>query len=106
MITHHLNNPPVCVTHIKFTPHPVEYGFNGSRAAIKFRNGWGASIITGHNAYSSEENPYEVAVLRGDHIDYSHGIDNNDDVFGHLNDADLLVLLSRIHALPATPEAE
>lgn len=47
---------------LEFTEHPYTFGFD-TQAAINFENHYGVSVITGKNAYSSDTEPYEVAVL-------------------------------------------
>lgn len=69
-------------------------------AKAQFDNGYQASIITGSNAYTSEDNPYEIAVLDKDgNLAYDTPV--TDDVIGHLDEAAANKVLSDIAALPA-----
>lgn len=45
-----------------FIPHRV-VGFN-KQALVLFPNGYGLSVITGEHAYSSEDKPYEVGIIK------------------------------------------
>lgn len=47
-----------------FIPHNVT-GFD-KQALVLFPNGYGLSVITGRNAYSSEDKPYEVGVIKSE----------------------------------------
>ena len=81
---------------LEFIPHPV-LGEGGTRAHMKFDNGFGVSVITGEYAYSDEARPYEVAVLQGDNITYSTPI--TDDVIGHLNEGGVTEIMRQIQDL-------
>lgn len=59
------------------------------QAVLKFDNGYGVSVITGRSAYSSDEAPYELAVLRVDEdgdwiLDYDNPVADGD-VVGYLD---------------------
>lgn len=85
------------ISDLKFEPHPG--GFGGTQAKVKFKNGYGASIITGPMFYTDAEHPYEIAVLNlEDAIDYTTPITN--DVVGHLNEEEANEILSQIENLP------
>lgn len=45
-----------------FIPHG-SIGFD-KHALVLFPNGYGLSVITGRNAYSSENKPYEVGIIK------------------------------------------
>ena len=68
------------------------------RAEIHFSNNYGASIVTGDCFYTSDEKPYELAVMYKGNITYDTPI--TDDVCGWLNENDVNKLLSQIEALP------
>lgn len=75
---------------------PEKYGVQRSR--IYFPNGYGASVITGPSCYSSQDKPYELAVLHNCSLCYTTPI--TDDVIGHLTAEEVDELLTRIAALP------
>jgi len=67
-----------------FKTHPNAPLFD-TQAEMTFENGYGVSVITGVHAYSSDDMPYELAVLGKDgHLTYDTPI--TDDVIGHLNE--------------------
>jgi hypothetical protein len=69
------------------------------QATVKFKNGYGASVIRGPYSYGGREGLYELAVFDSDgKIDYSTPVTN--DVCGHLKPRDVTRLLKRIQALP------
>lgn len=76
-------------------------GQEGKHASVQFANGYGASIISGPNFYTSDTHPYELAVLSesGD-ICYTTPITG--DVEGWLNEDDVTQLLEKIEALDPT----
>lgn len=83
---------------LKFKTHPnAGFGFN-TQAIISFKNGYGASVITGASAYTSVSKPYELSVLdKYGKITYATPITN--DVIGHLNEIDVQKILNAIAAL-------
>jgi hypothetical protein len=94
---------PTSIDDIDFLPHAVMPG--SSRAYVTFANGYGASIITGEYFYTSHDCPYELAVFHDDSINYTHGIEDNTDVFGYCDEARVLHMLKLISELPAkTPD--
>lgn len=93
------DNVPTSIDEIEFSPHLR--AINGTRALLKFSNGYGASIITGSCFYTDENRPYELAVFHNGSIDYSHGIEDNTDVFGYCDAKRVLALLKAISELPA-----
>ena len=66
-------------------------------ATHTFPNGYGASIITGQNAYSSENAPYELAVLHNNEITYDTPLTG--DVLGYLTEEEVNEYLLKIEAL-------
>ena len=76
---------------------------DSTHATVFFDNGYGASVITGSRAYTSESAPYELAVLKGteedNHITYDTPITNN--VLGHLTESDVNKALSDVSKLPS-----
>jgi len=94
---------PTSISDIDFLPHAVMPG--SSRAYVTFANGYGASIITGEYFYTDASNPYELAVFHDGRINFTHGIEDNDDVFGYCDEARVLHLLKLISELPANPQS-
>jgi hypothetical protein len=82
---------------LKFEPHSI--GMGATHATVQFKNGYGASVITGSMFYTSLDHPYEVAVLdsRGK-LTYKTPITN--DVIGHLNESKANEILKQIQELP------
>ena len=84
---------------LKFKKH----GLSGlpSHAELFFPNGYGISVITGEYAYSSVDEPYEIAVLKGNKEDsvltYSTSI--TDDVIGHLTEKKVTKVMKEIQNL-------
>tara|TARA_R110000744_G_scaffold246942_1_gene363433 strand:- start:7619 stop:7888 length:270 start_codon:yes stop_codon:yes gene_type:complete len=80
---------------LDFKAHSVWEG--GKQARISFENGYGASVISGGGSYTSDENPYELAVLYDGAITYNTGITS--DVIGNLNAKGVNTLLGKIKNL-------
>lgn len=72
---------------------------DGKQARISFDNGYGASVISGGGSYTSDQNPYELAVLFDGAITYNTDITS--DVVGNLNAKGVDTLLSMIKNLPS-----
>ena len=75
---------------------------SGVKALHKFANGYSASEIRTPYSYGGEEGLYDLAVLRGDRLDYTTPV--TDDVKGWLSEDDVTRLLGEIEALPAAPD--
>lgn len=73
----------------------------GIQALIFFNNGYGASIIQGGIAYTSNDEEYELAVLRGNKDDWKlcYTTPITDDVIGHLTKNDITRYLNKIECL-------
>lgn len=69
----------------------------GEQWIFSFKNGYGASVITGGIAYCNEVQPYELAVLKDDDLCYDTPI--TDDVIGYLTSNEVYELLDRIEQL-------
>ena len=86
-----------------FKRHPLNDAFvvaafaDATQAVHKFPNGYGVSVITGQGFNTDPEHPYELAVLKGDQLDYTTGI--TDDVLGHLTAEDVEKILNRVELL-------
>lgn len=75
---------------------------SGVKALHKFANGYSASVIRTPHSYGGEEGLYELAVRRGNSLDYTTPV--TDDVEGWLSEDDVTRLLREIEALPAAPD--
>ena len=74
--------------------HP---SLGGTIKIYKFSNGYGASVVNNSHSYGGEEGLWELAVLKGDAINYDTPI--TDDVLGWLSDQDVENTLDQIQAL-------
>ena len=81
---------------LDFKSHPIG---SGIQAQVKFENGYGASVIRTNFSYGSENDLYELAVIR---LDGSLVYDTpvTDDVEGYLSEDCITALLDQIEALP------
>ncbi len=83
-----------------FKPHPNMSCLddaNAKQAVVHFANGYSASVISGYDFYTSDDEPYELAVLKNGRLCYDTPI--TDDVVGHLTEDGVTDLLQRIEAL-------
>ena len=80
---------------LDFQPHKAD--LTGTQARIDFRNGYGASVVTGELAYTSDAAPYELAVFKGDKLTFDTPI--TDDVLGDLTAEEVTKLLAKIQKL-------
>lgn len=69
----------------------------GVQWIFNFKNGYGASVITGSIAYCNKLQPYELAVLKHGRLCYDTPI--TDDVIGYLTSNEVYELLDRIEQL-------
>ncbi len=81
---------------LEFKPHIV--GAGATQARVQFENGYLASVISGALFNTSDDAPYELAVLLNGKCCYDTRITN--DVEGYLNEDDVTALLQRIESLP------
>ena len=84
------------VKELKFEPHPSDT--SGTRAIIMFKNGFGASVITGTSFYTNDSHPYEVAVIDNDGV-ITYDTEITNDVLGFLSEDDVNKVLADIEAL-------
>jgi hypothetical protein len=97
---------------LKFKPHKFNDtgGFQGVHATIKFPNGRGASVvrftsntIPACGSYGAHAGLYELAVLKGDELDYEtmeiEFLSN--DVIGYVDENRITEILQQIERLPA-----
>ena len=82
---------------LDFKPHPNPFAGFDTQVLVFFSNGYGASIVTGANAYGG----LELAVLKGVPGDYDLTYDTEitNDVLGHLTKEKVEKLLERISKL-------
>lgn len=83
-------------SNLVFKRHPFDP--SGTIASHTFSNGYGVSVITGEFAYSTEDSPYEVAILYNDEIVYDTELTG--DVIGHNTEEDLDIILQQVEAFP------
>ncbi len=82
---------------LKFEKH--YHDPSGTQAIINFTNGYSASVITGNWFYTSNEEPFEIAVMTHDGaICYDTPI--TDDVMGYLTEEAANDVLRKISELP------
>jgi len=81
---------------LEFKPHSVQPQYD-TQAEIEFDNGYGVSVITGKQAYSSINCPYEIAILYKGSICYSTDI--TDDVIGYQTEADVTDVMRKVQEL-------
>tara|TARA_Y100000034_G_scaffold115437_1_gene152558 strand:- start:37 stop:321 length:285 start_codon:yes stop_codon:yes gene_type:complete len=69
-----------------------------NRAVMHFPNGYGVSVITGSNAYSSDNYPYELGVITSNgKLTYTTGI--TDDVLGYLTEEAVTAIMYEVQQL-------
>ena len=84
------------ISDLDFEAHPV--GMGATKATVMFGNGFGASVITGNMFYTSDNTPYEIAVLdKSECVTYSTPITS--DVLGYLTEEAANNTLADIEAL-------
>lgn len=71
-----------------------------TQARMDFPNGYGVSVVTGQYAYTDENGPYELAVMRNGELCYTTPI--TDDVLGYLTAEDVTRIMKQIQDLPTT----
>lgn len=81
---------------LEFASHIT--GMEGMQATAKFTNGYTASIITGTAFYTTDDKPFELAILAGGKVVYDTPI--TEDVCGYLTEDDVNKLLLDIEKLP------
>ncbi len=86
---------------LNFKPHPM--GMGGSQAEHEFPNGYGVSVITGSMFYTSDDAPYEIAIIKrslkfkNGNICYDTPI--TDDVLRYQTEADVDDVLRQVEEL-------
>ena len=86
---------------LDFKPHPTST--SGTHAETFFANGYGTSIVTGRMFYTTDSQPYEIAVLKGtkEQSDICYSTDVTDDVLGYLTEDEANMTLKMISDLDA-----
>lgn len=89
---------------LEFKPHSSVLG--GTMTSVFFDNGFGASIITGDQFYTSNNKPYELAVLKGTkgHSQLTYDTEITDDVMGYLTESEVDKILKKIESLTKIEE--
>lgn len=75
---------------------------NGEQLIFEFKNGYGASVLTGKVAYGGINGLFEIAVTRNGYLCYDTPITN--DVIGYLTIDEALKTLDDIEQLPDAPK--
>jgi hypothetical protein len=85
---------------MKFGAHEAQpnRGYTlGTQYEFSFPNGYGASVITGPYAHGGEQGLWELAVMKGGHLNYETPITS--DVIGYLSTDEVAAHLDAIEAL-------
>jgi hypothetical protein len=72
---------------------------DGTRTRYAFPNGYGASVISGELYHTDKDRPYEIGLLHNGKLVYDL-FGEGDDVLGFQDDADLMIVLAKLQALP------
>lgn len=75
---------------------------DGEQVIFEFKNGYGASVLTGMIAYGGINGLFEIAVTRNGYLCYDTPITN--DVIGYLTIDEVLKVLDDIEQLPDAPK--
>jgi hypothetical protein len=84
------------ITDLEWKPH-----MGGDMAKVKFKNGYGASVLFGGPFYTTN-GTYEVAVVDNKGLNYDTPITS--DVLGYLSPREANRILADIEALPDHPD--
>lgn len=76
----------------------------GRQVVYTFPNGYGASVVMGEIFHCDDEHPYEVGPLHKGKLDYTALGGDTNDVLGFQTDADLMIVLAKLMALPKEQE--
>jgi hypothetical protein len=83
---------------LEFFPHPNDPFEQSKQARLDFPNGYGVSVITGYFAYSTDEEPYEVAVMYKGQLCYDTPV--TEDVIGFCTPSRVTVIMRQVQELP------
>jgi hypothetical protein len=84
------------ITDLEWKPH-----MGGDMAKVKFKNGYGASVLRGGPFYTTN-GTFEIAVVDDNGLNYDTPI--TDDVVGYLSEPAANQILENIEALPDHPD--
>lgn len=73
---------------------------DGTRTRYEFPNGYGASVISGNLFHTDDEHPYEIGLLNKGKLDYNALGGDMEDVLNYQTEADLMIVLAKLMALP------
>ena len=85
------------ISDLEFHVNPIN---GGGFTTVHFENGYAASVVTGGLAYTNEEFPYEIAVLKGDEYDLCYDTPITDSVLTYQSAKDVERVLKQISELP------
>ena len=72
----------------------------GRQVVYEFPNGYGASVVMGEMFHTDENHPYEIGLLHKGKLHYRAIGGEEEDVLGYQDDADLMIVLAKLQALP------
>lgn len=90
---------------LKFEQHKLG---NGKQAVLLFPNGYGVSVVRHkcpiskrYSSYTSNDNQWELAILKGDDAEWSLCYDTGitDDVLGYLSDEDVSKVMKEVQMI-------
>lgn len=79
---------------------------DGMRTRYEFPNGYGASVISGSLFHTDKDHPYEIGLLHNGKLDYHALGGAMEDVLNYQTDAELMIILAKLMALPRKEENE
>jgi len=82
---------------LQFESHSA--GLGGTQAKHYFPNDYGVSVITGEFFHTSDDEPYEVAIL--DRLGITYSTPLTDDVLGYQTAEQVQEIMDQVAALPA-----
>jgi hypothetical protein len=72
----------------------------GRRIRYAFPNGYGLSVVMGDLFYTDEDHPYEMCPLLHGRLCYDAVDADNQDVYPHATDEELMIMIAKLQALP------
>ena len=89
------------ISELEFEPNPID---GGEWTTVHFENGYSASVMSGGLAYTSEELPYEIAVIKCNpeekSFDLCYDTPITDSVLTYQSASDVERVLKQISELP------
>lgn len=85
---------------LTFKKHSAYPSFE-AQSVLFFDNGYGVSVIKGQSAYSTKDEPYELAVLFGNENEYSisYNTDITYNVIGYLTEDGVSDIMKKVQEL-------